>query len=333
MGTIKRLRRGFCLAVIVMFSTIVATSTSWADQSGFLIASGANGNLYNYVPSVIRNDNGIEQMWWCGGPNPSDSIWYRAIDVGTQQVITQPTNVSWSHHSWASTYVCDPSVVRGVFTNPLGDGVTYTYAMYFTGTNQADGNNNRVGVAFSNDGMNWNEYPDPVYYQASALYGTGQQSVMSADGKSAIWMWSINVQTANTEPTYLLHSDDGIHFTQIFAVSAAGIPGGFLMGADFAYDYNTQYVYAVANNPNDPSTITVYKMPWGSLSNGTWQFVGSMGVNGHYNPTGNPWNSGAGFLRDQYGNNTHWLPVVQVYFATGPEIQHTSLWWWQTTGN
>ena len=86
--------------------------------------------------------------------------------------------------AWDSAFTCNPKVIGGVFENPLGDGQTYTYAMYYVATAEISGVNNSIGVAFSNDGIALEEISaagHPV--NDPNAYGVGQPALYNADHK------------------------------------------------------------------------------------------------------------------------------------------------------
>ena len=75
-------------------------------------------------------------------------------------------------------YTCNPKVVRGTFGNPLGNGETFTYAMYYVELGPVQGTNNSIGVAFSNNGISWAKYPQPVITaETQDNYGVGQPAL------------------------------------------------------------------------------------------------------------------------------------------------------------
>jgi hypothetical protein len=90
----------------------------------------------------------------------TDTILYESIDVTTHQMIGPEVVLAETPGAWDSEYTCNPHVIRGVFTNPLGDGQVYTFAMYYVGTKV--GTNNSIGAAFSVDGLIWKKFPSPV---------------------------------------------------------------------------------------------------------------------------------------------------------------------------
>src|SRR5580698_10403937 len=74
--------------------------------------------------------------------------------------------------------------------NPLGNGKTYSYAMYYVATDSLQGINNSIGVAFSNDGLNWRKYPHPVISpETLGNYGVGQPALYNTDHKAGIRMF------------------------------------------------------------------------------------------------------------------------------------------------
>jgi len=309
----------------------------------FLLGTGCGGTLdgpspgaflgragvYDYSPSAIQSGN-LQQFWWCGlGHNPnrpseqSDSIQYASIDLSTNEISGPLTVLGETPGNWDSMYVCNPKVIGGTFTNPLGDGQTYTYAMYYVGT-AAAGIINSIGVAFSNDGIHWKKYPKPVILATTQTsYGVAQPAPYNSDHKAGIWLF---YEDANALP-FTQHveatSSDGIHFTIAGKLTTNGLPPDASWG-DMAYDSAAGYWYAVYNAPFRPSSmtggiaergqpgITLYRIQSASLLTGAspWQQLKTFDTN----LTGNEANFIAGFLRDPYGNvNVGPYPTLQIF--------------------
>jgi hypothetical protein len=222
-------------------------------------------------------------------------------------------------------FTCNPKVIRGSFKNPLGDGQSYAYAMYYVGTASVMGVNNSIGVAFSNDGISWKKYPQPVILSTSQTdYGVGQPAVYNPDGKEALWIFY-------EDHTPVVHqveatSTDGIHFFTQGILTTNGLNPNNPQASwgDMAYDSKTGYWYAAYNLPvRSPSTtggaiergqygIELYRIPRSSLLTGTtaWQQLMTVDTN----LTGNELNFIPGFLRDMYGNvNIGPYPSIQMY--------------------
>jgi hypothetical protein len=114
------LRRAILLAALACAGPVRAGWTGPAAQP--LFVNEANPKGYNYAPSLIT-ENGTTDIWWCG-QGKTDVIYHRAYDPQTgfspARIVFQPTPGSWNRQ-----YVCDPSVIKGSFTNPVdGRGTT-----------------------------------------------------------------------------------------------------------------------------------------------------------------------------------------------------------------
>lgn len=187
--------------------------------------------LYDYSSSVIQ-DGTVRKFWWCGqGQNPvvssqfTDTILYESIDSATGQQVGPKVVLAETPNAWDSAYTCNPHVVLGTFTNPLGDGVTYTYALYYVGTSETEYTNNSIGVAFSNDGISWKKYPSPaIPAHSSSGSGPAQPVAFNVDGKQAITVFYED----DSQPLGPNHhteavSSDGVHFTDVGPLTTAGL--------------------------------------------------------------------------------------------------------------
>ena len=285
---------------------------------------------YDYSPSVMQTGSQL-QIWWCGSAqNPqeasqdSDTILYVSIDTTTGKKTDPVVVLAETPGTWDAIYTCNPRVIRGSFVNPLDDGTTYTYAMYYVATATPPGASNNIGVAFSNDGIVWMKYQDPVIISDTPVnYGVGQPAVYNIDGKSNLVLLyeDINDSIEHRKAT----SADGIHFTVQGNLTKNGFdpnnPDPFW--GDIGYDPVTQYWYAAFDLPTrNPATtgqqergpygIQMYRIPDTSLLSGAtpWQLLKTIDTNS----TGYEANFLAGFLKDQYGNlNVGAYPTIQLY--------------------
>jgi hypothetical protein len=290
------------------------------------------GGYWNYSPSVIQTGD-IQQIWWCGaGKNPSnpsqivDTILYESINTVTGVRSGPVIVLAETKGSWDAKYICNPRVIQGRFVNPLGDGETYTYEMFYVGT-VAD-NGNCIGVAFSNDGMRWIKYPEPVIRPTSlANYGVGQPVAHNDDGKSSITMFY-------EDYTPVVHhvkatSTDGIHFTVQGILTSNGLDGRNPdpIWGDMGYDPLTGYWYAAFNLPVRPALTTggvvergqygfqLYRIRNASLLNGAtpWEMLKTIDTN----LTGYESNFLPSLLHDKYGNiNIGSYPSLDLFIST-----------------
>jgi hypothetical protein len=326
----RRFRAGVLFALMNTF--LIATGCTFVSNSEPPGAFLGRSQAYDYSPAALQIGN-VQQFWWCGeAHNPvlqsqvTDTILYASLDVTTQAKSVPVVVLAETPGAWDSAYTCNPKVIGGLFTNPLGDGVTYTYAMYYVATSSPVGVANSIGVAFSNDGVHWNKYPQPVIMTPTQVnYGVGQPAVYNSDQKSGIWLFYEDVE-GTAVGHYEATSTDGVHFSLQGEITTNGQQNDLLNGTwgDMAYDSVAGYWYAAFNLPvRNPSTtggvqergplgVALYRIPKDSLLTGAspWQRLASFDTNS----TGHEANFIAAFLRDQYGNvNVGPYPTLQLY--------------------
>jgi hypothetical protein len=302
------------------------------------LPKGAVGNIgrYNYSPSVIQTGN-VRQVWWCShGVNPSDSsqdsdaIYFESINMSTLESYGPVMVLAETPDAWDSAYTCNPKVVGGIFKNPLGDGQTYSFAMYYVGTAQINGTNNSIGVAFSDDGIVWKKYPHPVIPSTSTTgYGVAQPSLYNTDHASGISMFYEEDDTFywNNPVSHLAAvSTDGVHFTVQGTLTTTGLDPDDPQPScgDMAYDAKAGEWYAVFNRPVRLQSTTggvleraqygveLYKIQQDALLTGAspWQQLATRDTN----TTGFESNFIAGFVRDFYGNlDVSSYPTIHMY--------------------
>jgi len=193
------------------------------------------------------------------------------------------------------------------------------------GTANLAGTNNSIGVAFSNDGIVWKKYFQPVILSsAQTSYGVGQPAVYNSDGKQAVWVFyeDSNPVTHHVKAT----STDGIHFVTQGTLTTNGldVTNPNPTWGDMAYDSEAKYWYAAYNLRTRNTSTTggvlergqygfqLYRIADSSLLTGSTPWQQLMTVDS--NLTGNESNFLPGFLRDNYGNvNIGSYPSIQIY--------------------
>jgi hypothetical protein len=294
---------------------LVGCGTSFAPLPAGSVAGRAE--IYDYSPSVIQSGN-LQRIWWCGSDyNPtdttqfSDTIQYESIDLSTHARQVPVPVLAETQGAWDSVYTCNPKVVEGSFANPLGDGESFTYAMYYVATGSITGTNNSIGVAFSNDGLSWRKYPHPIISpETQNSYGVGQPAVFNDDQHGVIRIFYEDYCN------YLHHveaiSSDGVHFVTLGTLTTNGLDPNSLSWGDMAYDPASGFWYAGFNTAvRDPSTtggvlergqygIELYRIRDASLLTGAtpWEMLTTVDTN----LTGYESNFLPGFVRDMYGN-------------------------------
>lgn len=277
---------------------------------------------WDYSPSVIQTGH-VQQFWWCGeARNPAkpsqdtDTIMYEAIDLVSGKQVGPFVVLAETPGAWDSAYTCNPKVVQGKFSNPLGDGQTYTYALYYVGTPNVGGGANSIGVAFSNDGQTWKKYPSPVIETTNInYYGAAQPVAYNSDGKQAITLfYEDDLPPSEGDYHWEAVSSDGVHFKNIGLLTTNGLNlvSNRPTWADMAYNMADGYWYALYNT-GSRATSTVggimefgqwgfqlYRIPSNDLLIGKtgWQELKTFDTN----LTGYESNFLAGLLGDGYGN-------------------------------
>ena len=320
---------------LVLTTTILvilnALTTGCGDPPSLPPGAVGNPGNYNYSPSVIETGN-TRKIWWCSpGVNPNDpsqdtdSIYYQSINMSTHASSRPVLVLAETPGAWDSAFTCNPKVIGGVFENPLGDGQTYTYAMYYVATPETNGLINSIGVAFSNDGILWNKYPQPIIPSSTHTgYGVGQPALYNADHKSEIYMFYEDTYPTSHHVAAL--STDGVHFTVQGTLTFNGLDPDDPNPSwgDMAYDSKTGEWYAIFDRPTRPMSTTggvlergpygveLYKIPQDALLTGSspWQQLATMDTNS----TGFEQGFLAGLVRDLYGNiNVASYPTVEMY--------------------
>jgi len=328
------IKRWFGTTTIFLLSLNATLITTGCSRS---LPNGAVGNIgrYNYSPSVIQTGN-VRQFWWCSqGVNPSDSsqntdaIYFESIDMSTHESYGPVLVLAETPGAWDSAYTCNPKVIGGVFENPLGDGQTYSLAMYYVATANPRGENNSIGVAFSNNGIVWKKYPQAVIsFTSLAGYGVGQPVLYNADHKAAISMFYEDSNLTEHHHAAAV-STDGVHFTVQGTLTSNGLEPDVpeALWGDMSYEPKAGMWYAVFNRPLRPPPTTggvaewgqygieLYRIPQDALLTGAsaWQQLATIDTNA----TGFESNFIAGFVRDSYGNiDLTSDPNIEMYVST-----------------
>ncbi len=322
---------------MVALCAIGHASTTLGNPFGF------NPGDYNYSPSVMQIGQ-TQYFYWCaGGTNPnnpsqySDTIQFWSYNFTTHATVGPEIVLAETPGAWDSVYTCNPQVVTGSFTNPLGNGTNYTYALYYVGTNQSAGTLNNIGVAFSNDFVHWAKYPNPVisHNASDTGYGVGQPAAYNSNGAGGIYLLYEN--TYPSEGHWEATSTDGVHFTTQGQITTNGLNQVGIAGqtsysspswGDAAFDYQANYWYAVYNMLVRPTSTTggvqergqagvvVYKIPAASLLTGSTAWAQVFDVD--TNLTGYESNFLPSFLRDEYGNVnvSGTYPDIELYMSS-----------------
>ncbi|MGH9153572.1 MAG: hypothetical protein ACRD03_14480 [Acidimicrobiales bacterium] len=312
-------------------------------------------NSYNYSPAVM-DEGGVIKAWWCSArpEAATDNIWYQEYDKATEQYSGRRSVLQTGRpgtSDWDSFGVCHPSVIKGQW--PASGGRTYTYAMYYTSTNEATGggSNNSTGVVFSTDGITWEGQHDrynPMIRQkvrnVPGTYGAGLPAAWSRGGSAVTLFWIDTTWDRRDLPSdpyasraVVADSADGIRFGPARTISQIGAAAYWKN--DFAFDDSVQpaVVYSAQalsfragtgpDDKNETYDFGLYRMPMDELmaGGGTWEHLGSVDTN----LTGLPLNFEPGLVRTPEGKVAGDVTGdgLEVWFGGGGQTPATWQLW------
>jgi hypothetical protein len=329
--------------IICIMLSVCSSSLVWADISGWTnltVVYDPSRDHYSYAPSVIT-DGVTEHIFVCQNKNDSiirDSIYYHKRVKGE---IVQSLEVL-SHGddgAWDSYHVCDPNVIQGAF---VMFGVTYQYALFYTGNNVDESKNNQVGVAFANclSGP-WMRYPYPLIHNVVGAYvwGVGQPTVTSVNGAGDLLIFYTEGQaTTSGQVAHLDLSDMANIITYFYKpIPTAGLTDSngnpdYLNSFDIVFDPTSDHFYLIREQHPYPQTYPTFigdQLQVASIRGGDiWAGEGTWKVEEALTPsiTGFPRNHNAGFKRSFYGTllNPHIFSVMfSPSCANPPDVSCT----------
>lgn len=292
----------------------------WTDHYTDLFYESGSG-IYNYCPSLMINGSMID-TFYCSNVRDytvSDHICYRtSMQSETGYFYSEKFNVlSPTDGAWDSVHVCDPSVVAGRFHY---NGVTYKYLMAYLGCSQTDNQNNKIGLAVSNElNSGWvkcdniNPFIDFTYdtsHSDTFQWGVGQPSAINMDENGRILiLYTRGTYNLTCEFAELYDLSDLNSPVKIGETVVNNVPDDFISNADFAISGNTIYMTCdshpfragTLSNVADCSSVYAADIDVndviGSLSKCAWSRVYSVdaSVSGHMR------NHNTGLFRDEYG--------------------------------
>ncbi|SEE27843.1 hypothetical protein SAMN04488561_0866 [Jiangella alba] len=273
------------------FTDGVANGMTFESEGFTLRRDDLSGFSYDYAPSVIVED-GVEKMWWCGHNVNGDGVYYSQRDQ-PDGAWSEPDLVLSADRAWEVVHVCDPSVIRGSFSV---DGVGYSYLMYY-GAADLSGQNTKLGVAYSNDGVTWVKHSDEALLEEPGMifdYGVGMPALFTMDGDVYVAYYDTG---RNSAPIVRAVNADGTLGADVFMLA---LSGGDTF-ADLAFSPAEQVWYATTKSQlpglSDEETY-VYRSRTADLRTTDWVFLGMAGEW----LTGFPRNHNAGWYRTADGS-------------------------------
>ena len=299
---------------------------------------------YNYSPAVLDEGDTIK-AWWCSAtPDAAtDNIWYQEYDKKTKQATNRKSVLQVGKPGdWDTFGVCHPTVIKGEWPNPAG-GAPFTYAMYYTSTNvaQGGGSNNSTGVVFSTDGVTWARQHDRINPNITQkvpnvpdTYGAGLPSAWSRGGSKVTLFW-IDTTWERSSGGYrsrglIANSDDGINFGAPTVINNIGAPAYWKN--DYVLDdsssppmvYSTQALNfrSIPAEKSETYNFGFYRMSESDFlaGRGTWELLAYVDTN----LTGLPLNFEPGISRDAAGKMPNSVEDgIRVWFGGGSGMPGT----------
>jgi hypothetical protein len=135
---------------------------------------------YAYAPAAVSDGSSI-YYYTCQNSTSGviqSSIWETKVTDGL--VVESQSAVAPSSSGWDSYHTCDPAVAAGSYSYA---GTSYSYAMFYAGTDQNAKAHFQIGVAFSNSLSGpWVKYSSPLFgFSSTTEWGDGQPSATSVD--------------------------------------------------------------------------------------------------------------------------------------------------------
>lgn len=202
-------------------------ATSQTRQSGGVVGSGGPAAPYDYAPTVMKVA-GQYRMWWCSqlpSAHPGDQILY-AVSGSIDGPFSAPGAPAVevfgnSAAGFDSLHTCDPSVIA----------VGGAYYLYYTGTSDAAGARNSIGVATSTDGVHWTRVNNgqPIVTASGDVarantYGVGQPAAVYLNGWYYLMFTDTTGQAAGPDGAgqFVLRSPDPAFGSGVQALEPQG---------------------------------------------------------------------------------------------------------------
>ena len=220
-------------------------NTAWTDYSGnpiFTVSQSPN-SPNSLLHSKVLFENGRYKMWYTNLYNSAVSdIWYAESSNGINWIVNDsiPAIQYGLINSWDYLHVQSGAIIKDA----------NEYKMYYLGFSDQIGNWN-IGLATSQDGINWNKHSTPIIYADSNEYQIGPNDIIKIGSKYLLYYSSRNYPYYDIR---LAISEDGIHFSKyegnpILSADKAWESTG-VANASVIYDnnqYKMVYMNALAN--------------------------------------------------------------------------------------
>lgn len=358
------------LSICLMLTGIIFIQPVYAaETSSYLgeinIPVPADGEYYNYCPSILQTDTATRYVYFCANRLPGTSGSYSNVDdyiyfskgtlsngswtwTGRQLALSPTGNATGPYPAnWDGRHVCDPDVIGGKFNY---NGENYDYALFYLGYYEKNGQDtskgNEIGVAFSKSPEGpWVKYSENpvVNFPGNDFWGVGQPSVINVKSDASTGELILFYTRSDSYSTRAVYRE--LDFTDMSApyignendmpvnglTSKTGSVDVF-NNFDIAVDPNTGKLYGVRDRWPQPAEAP------DKIADSLQVFTADYGI--LYHPankwsvvenigeaqTGQKRNHNAGIVTDKAGRLVN--PGSASVFFTSGELgsQNTSLW-------
>lgn len=154
----------------------------------------------------ILYDNGIYKMWYLSGYSQKANVWYAESPDGINWVnkLNNPVLDVGTNGAWDNLIVGARAIIKD----------NNKYLMYYSGAQSPYGQS-LIGLAISNDGINWQKYSNPAFMPDSVKeYYIGSQSVVKVNGIYYMFYDSSPQWNYNQFVINLATSTDGVTWSR-----------------------------------------------------------------------------------------------------------------------
>lgn len=325
---------------------LVSLTDAFGQSQAVQEFNDAAGSFYNYCPSYIQTSGNERYIYYCKNRNSGEVIdyiyWRKATLSGTTWVWgNQQIAIGPSTSGWDRVHACDPDVKQGSF---LYNGHTYTWIMFYLGTDQLDNNHNQIGIALADSPegpwTKWGGNP-LIPFSGTNYWGVGQASATSVDGLGRLLLF---YSSGDASGTRIIRRDINLAnlsspgldspytlFTNGLTSRDNNVTPVVLHNAGFAYDGTTDRMYMIRDRgPNDvydPNFVSSQLQVAYTAGVNIWNNTGSWTVEGQVSSshTSRERNHNGGLLTNQYGVLTGGAGNYTLSF-TGAYIGAGNLW-------